>query len=86
MPIEFIRLFPRHRKLAWPFIHWHKVWNKKKFYASSEILSENNTQTGSIAINWTANNIIPTGVYILKIKANEQVISKKIIFANWFQK
>ncbi len=43
---------------------------------------EKNLQTGEISIKWNSQNMIPTGVYILKIKSNEQVINKKVIFAN----
>ncbi len=59
-----------------------QVWIENIEGKKIEVLSENNAQTGNISIKWTANNSMPTGVYILKIKANEQVISKKIIFAN----
>ncbi len=59
-----------------------EIWLENIEGKKIDVISENNTQTGDIAINWSSNNFIPIGVYILKIKANEQVISKKIIFAN----
>lgn len=39
-------------------------------------------QTGQIEVNWTKENAISTGIYLLKIKSNDQVINKKVIFAN----
>jgi len=45
-------------------------------------LLEKNMQTGEISIKWNSQNMIPNGIYILKIKSNEQIINKKIIFAN----
>jgi PKD repeat protein len=45
-------------------------------------LLENTEKTGDINIKWNSQNTIPSGIYILKIKSNEQIINKKVIFAN----
>ncbi len=46
-----------------------------------QVLDEQLT-SGAIAIEYIQNNSLVNGVYLLKIRANNQVITKKIIFAN----
>jgi PKD repeat protein len=43
---------------------------------------EKTAQTGEITVRYHTLNMIPDGLYILKIKSNEQIINKKVIFAN----
>ena len=43
---------------------------------------EEQSKCGVIAIDFKQNGTALIGVYILKIRANNQVISKKLIFAN----
>jgi PKD repeat protein len=45
------------------------------------IMNATNTN-GPIEIKWNRENDIINGIYILKIKSNEQIINKKVIFAN----
>ncbi|HEY1047742.1 MAG TPA: M43 family zinc metalloprotease [Bacteroidia bacterium] len=45
-------------------------------------LLEETNNTGTITINWNAEEALPAGMYILKIKSNAQIINKKVIFAN----
>ncbi len=45
-------------------------------------LMENTNQTGEISVKWNHQGTLTSGIYVLKIKSNEQVINKKVIFAN----
>jgi hypothetical protein len=40
------------------------------------------TQTGKIEIKFKKGDNINNGIYLLKIKSNEQIVNKKVIFAN----
>ncbi len=59
-----------------------EVWLESTLGEKIVQISEKHLQSGVITINWTQNNLCSTGVYLLKIRANNQVITKKIIFAN----
>lgn len=56
---------------------WLETVDGKKI---NEISSEN-VETGLITINWNGGAELNSGVYLLKIKANNQIITKKLIFA-----
>ena len=45
-------------------------------------ISESNTQTGAISIDWTKDQNLANGIYFLRIKADHGYISKKVIFIN----
>ncbi len=45
-------------------------------------ISESNTQTGAISIDWTKDPNLANGIYFLRIKADNGYISKKVIFMN----
>jgi len=45
-------------------------------------LLDKSTTIGEIKLKWNAENLLKTGVYILKVKTNEQLLNKKVIFAN----
>lgn len=45
-------------------------------------LLEETENTGTMTIKWNAEEALPAGMYILKIKSNAQIINKKVIFAN----
>ncbi len=45
-------------------------------------ITEKSNETGTININFKSDLNINSGIYILKIKANEQIINKKVIFAD----
>lgn len=59
-----------------------EVWLENIEGKKIETILAPESTTGEITIDWTRNNAVPTGVYILKIRANNQVITKKVIFAN----
>ncbi|MES2616256.1 MAG: M43 family zinc metalloprotease [Bacteroidota bacterium] len=59
-----------------------EVWLENIEGKKIETILAPDSTTGEISIDWTRNNSVPTGVYILKIRANNQVITKKVIFAN----
>lgn len=59
-----------------------EVWLENIEGKRIETISEASETTGEINIQWTCQSPMPTGVYILKIRANNQVITKKVIFAN----
>jgi hypothetical protein len=40
------------------------------------------TQTGKIELKFRKGDNINNGIYLLKIKSNEQIVNKKVIFAN----
>jgi hypothetical protein len=45
-------------------------------------ISESNSQTGVISIDWTKDQNLANGIYFLRIKADNGYISKKVIFMN----
>lgn len=47
----------------------------------AQLLDKTST-VGEIKLKWNAENLLKSGVYILKIKTNEQLLNKKVIFAN----
>ena len=59
-----------------------EVWLENMEGKKVAVLLSSTDQTGNIDIHWTKENGISTGVYVLKIKSNNQVINKKVIFAN----
>jgi PKD repeat protein len=59
-----------------------EVWLENIEGRRIAVILEKNQQTGAVSVRWNSQNLLPDGIYILKIKSNEQVINKKIIFAN----
>jgi hypothetical protein len=45
-------------------------------------IMESSNETGDILVTYTKDQSISNGIYILKIRSNDQVINKKVIFAN----
>lgn len=59
-----------------------EVWLENVLGQKIVQVMEEQSQSGVITIEYLQNNCPLNGVYILKIRANNQVITKKIIFAN----
>ncbi len=59
-----------------------EVWLENIEGKRISTILENNVQTGDISLTWKSEDQLPAGIYILKIKSNEQVINKKVIFAD----
>ena len=45
-------------------------------------IMESSNETGDIFVTYSKDQSISNGIYILKIRSNDQVINKKVIFAN----
>jgi PKD repeat protein len=59
-----------------------EVWLENIEGKKIAVIMEKSMRTGEISLKWNSQNQLPSGVYLLKIKSNDQIINKKVIFAN----
>lgn len=59
-----------------------EVWLENMEGKKVAQISESNTQTGAINIDWTKNQDLANGIYFLRIKADNGLVTKKVVFMN----
>ncbi len=59
-----------------------EIWLENIEGKKVALISAVSSQTGVISVQWTKNADLANGIYFLKIKANNGIVSKKVIFMN----
>jgi hypothetical protein len=59
-----------------------EVWLENMEGKKIETLLNKTSQEGEIEVKYNRNATISNGIYLLKIRTNNQVLNKKVIFAN----